>query len=69
LTRFYNPRQDKWPEHFSLLGVEIKPITDVGEVTVRILDMNHNERLLERQELKELHRYPSKEALALITAT
>jgi hypothetical protein len=67
LTRFYNPRQDKWSEHFSLLGIEIISLTDIGEVTVRILDMNHNERLLERQELKELNRYPSKEALLLLT--
>jgi hypothetical protein len=67
LTRFYNPRQDKWSEHFSLLDVEITALTEIGEVTVRILDMNHNERLLERQELKELSRYPSKEAVTLIT--
>ncbi|WP_017655835.1 hypothetical protein [Fortiea contorta] len=37
----------------------IKPLTDIGEVTVRILNFNHDERILERQALAAVGRYPS----------
>ena len=62
--RFFNPRTDFWVEHFVLDGVKIGPLTDIGEVTARILDFNNSERLLERQTLQALGRYPSVSALA-----
>lgn len=65
-TRFYNPRTDSWSEHFALDGILIKTLSNIGEVTARILDFNSVDRLLERQILKELGRYPSKEALIII---
>jgi hypothetical protein len=37
----------------------IKPLTEIGEVTVRILNFNSNQRLLERKELLRDGRYPS----------
>jgi len=58
LTRFYNPRTDSWTDHFQLDGVLIRPLTRIGEVTVRILGFNDSDRLLERQELVDLGRYP-----------
>jgi hypothetical protein len=64
--RFFNPRLDQWHGHFKLDDVTIIPLTNVGQVTARILDFNHVERLLERQELRELGRYPSPEATVLI---
>src|SRR3954463_9488012 len=48
LVRFYNPRTDKWADHFRLNGNIIKPLTDIGEATVRILGFNRNDRILER---------------------
>lgn len=33
--RFFNPRTDRWAEHFALDGVTIIPLSDIGEVTVR----------------------------------
>jgi len=39
-SRFFNPRTDSWAEHFTLDGVTIAPLSDVGEVTVRIWDFN-----------------------------
>src|SRR5207253_520284 len=51
LVRFFNPRVDRWAEHFELSGPAIKPLTETGEVTVRILDFNSDERLAERQGL------------------
>ncbi len=67
LVRFYNPRTDRWREHFQLKGVAIDSLTDIGEATARILQMNHDDQLLERQVLSRRKRYPSEAALLLIT--
>jgi len=62
-VRFFNPRTDLWADHFALDGVTIMTLSDMGEVTARILDFNNGERLLERQTLQTLGRYPSAAAL------
>ena len=66
LVRFFNPRIDEWSKHFRLEDVIITPLTDIGQVTAKILNFNHFDRLLERQELQELGRYPSSEAIVII---
>jgi len=38
-------------------------MSNIGEVTVRILSFNNFERLLEWQTLREIERYPTEEAL------
>lgn len=58
LVRFYNPRADRWADHFRLDAAIITPITDTGEVTARILGFNRKERLMEREELIAQGRYP-----------
>jgi len=58
LVRFFNPRRDLWKEHFQLKEAFIQPITDIGNVTARILDFNNKERLQERQLLIEIAKYP-----------
>jgi hypothetical protein len=63
LTRFYHPRRDNWLEHFHLEDYFIQPITDIGEVTARILGFNQQSRLLERQLLISKNKYPSPAAL------
>lgn len=67
LVRFYNPRVDRWHEHFRLDVAVIEPLTEIGEATVRILQMNHEDQLLERQVLSQRGRYPSEAALLLTT--
>jgi hypothetical protein len=62
-TRFFNPRTDRWAEHFTLNGIIIEPRTPVGEATARILAFNEPERLLEREALQRMGRYPSKAAM------
>jgi HNH endonuclease len=62
--RFFNPRIDRWGEHFRLEGAMIQPQTGIGEVTARILGFNHSDRLLERQTLVAVERYPTASALA-----
>lgn len=51
LTPFYNPRRDKWQDHFEFASGYIYPLTAVGRVTVEILQFNHPERVAERQRL------------------
>lgn len=49
LVRFFNPRRDVWSEHFRVsTNGEIEVLTEIGEVTVRILGLNDLERLAER---------------------
>ena len=67
-VRFFHPRVDRWVEHFTLDGVIIAALSDIGEVTSRILAFNTSERLLERQVLRDVGRYPSAAALARITS-
>jgi len=69
LCRFFNPRTDSWAEHFALDGVAILPLTDVGDVTVRILELNHPDRLLEREALRNVGHFPSAAAAARMTTT
>lgn len=68
LVRLYNPRTDRWIEHFRLNGFNIEPLTEIGEATVRILQMNHADQILEREILSRRRRYPSEGARLLITA-
>jgi len=63
-VRFFNPRIDRWADHFSLDGAVIKPLTEIGKVTARILGFNHSDRILERQALISVGRYPPPSALA-----
>ncbi len=62
-SRFLHPRTDRWAEHFVLDGVTIIPLSDIGEATARILDFNNPDRVLERQTVHGIGRYPSTAAL------
>lgn len=66
LARFFNPRLDRWAEHFHFSGNIIEPLTDVGEATARIFGFNASERILERESLIAIGHYPSKSALTRI---
>lgn len=45
----YNPRQNKWNEHFRLNDAEFVPLTSIGQVTIRLLQLNRKDRVDERQ--------------------
>lgn len=49
LVRLYHPRQDRWEEHFRLNGSQLEPLTPIGRVTVRLLQLNRADRIKERQ--------------------
>jgi len=59
LVRFFNPRTDRWADHFVLDGATIRPLTEIGEVTARILGFNNDESTEERAGLIEDGHYPS----------
>lgn len=61
-TRLFNPRVDRWSEHFWLDGVFIQPRTVIGEATVKLLRFNDPQRLFERDTLERVGRYPPDEA-------
>lgn len=51
LTPFYNKRMQAWDEHFMLDGARIVAQSAEGRVTMRILQFNHPDRLVEREAL------------------
>lgn len=66
LVRFFNPRADRWAEHFQLRGAEIVSLTEIGEVTARIFGFNSSKRLKERTLLITVGLYPSAEAMEVM---
>ena len=63
LVRLLNPRTDRWSEHLLLVGGRIEWRTAIGEATVRLLKMNDQHRIEEREALRANGKYPSPAAL------
>jgi len=59
-TRLFNPRSDRWNEHFQVDAdsSEITGRTPIGQVTVVRLDMNHALQLAARQVWMQLRLFP-----------
>jgi hypothetical protein len=57
-VRLFNPRRDKWAEHFRLLGFEVEGITAIGRATVEVLRLNRPAILLIREEEMLRDRFP-----------
>ena len=55
--RLFNPRIDRWEDHFKLQEGRIAGSTEIGVVTARLLRMNENERVIERRLLQMLGDY------------
>jgi HNH endonuclease len=58
IVRLFHPRRDAWREHFALQGPRIVGVSAVGDATTRLLKLNLEERLLERELLQSSGRYP-----------
>jgi hypothetical protein len=54
----FNPRSDRWADHFQFEGAVIEPVSSIGSVTARLLRLNAPERISERGLLQSLGRYP-----------
>jgi hypothetical protein len=48
ITQIFNPRVQTWAEHFTWKGVEIEGRTSVGRATIRVMDLNSEDRLVVR---------------------
>ena len=51
LEPLFHPRLHRWREHFELDGAILRPRTAIGRVTVRLLQINHSYRIVEREVL------------------
>lgn len=49
LVGFFNPRLHNWEDHFVLERGKIQPLTPEARVTVKILRLNDETRVVERQ--------------------
>jgi hypothetical protein len=58
LSRLFNPRSDRWSQHFRLRGSRILGISEIGKATIVLLDINSVERVTERQMLALVGRFP-----------
>lgn len=58
--RLYNPRIDNWNDHFYFNEAEILPNSKIGQATIKILDLNEMNRLIERNYLIKIGHYPHK---------
>jgi len=58
IVPLFNPRRDRWAEHFRLEDGRIVPLTPVGRVTECLLQFNRPQSVQERRWLVEVGRYP-----------
>lgn len=58
LAALFNPRNQKWSRHFRLNDARIEPLTATARATERLLRLNDERRLEERQQLIEMGYYP-----------
>ena len=58
ITLLFNPRTQRWDEHFRLDGARIIPLSPEGRVTVFVLNLNDEIRVRARRALLEAGRYP-----------
>ena len=58
LVALFNPRTQRWAEHFQLNGARIVPLTAIGRATERLLRMNIPSRLKLRKRRAALGLFP-----------
>jgi hypothetical protein len=58
LVRLFNPRTQRWFQHFRLKGAHIVPLTPVGRVTEKLLGLNLPSRVKVRARLIAQAQYP-----------
>lgn len=59
LVPLFNPRTQRWSDHFMVHGGTIVALTPVGRATVQLLRFNLPERIEVRETLVRTGRYPS----------
>ncbi|HCI79503.1 MAG TPA: HNH endonuclease [Ktedonobacter sp.] len=56
LAQLYNPRIQIWHEHFQFNGAIIEPLTSIGRVTAKLLQLNNPARVSIRENLLAANR-------------
>jgi hypothetical protein len=51
-TPLFNPRTESWAEHFTLQEEQLLGLTPEGRATIKLLQLNSEERILERRLLR-----------------
>jgi hypothetical protein len=60
IVRIFHPRKDKWQKHFEVQNTgEIIPKTAIAVATIKLLDLNNINRIIERIDLIEAGLYPT----------
>jgi hypothetical protein len=59
IMALFNPRRDRWSEHFQAENGKFLPLTSIGAVTIRLLQLNRVNRLEERRLLIQAGLFPS----------
>jgi hypothetical protein len=54
MTRLFNPRVDRWDEHFAWDDSRIVGLTAIGRTTVRVLDLNSSSRIRLRMTIRRV---------------
>jgi hypothetical protein len=57
VVRLFDPRRDRWAEHFRLEGVRIVPLTPEGRATVLLLELNSPARRRDREFFRAAGRF------------
>lgn len=58
LTPLFNPRSDQWSDHFEIDDGEILGKTAIGNATIKVLELNAPDRIIERRLQIESGSYP-----------
>ena len=56
--RLFNPRDDIWQKHFEFNWAIVRPKTEIGEITCKILGFNDDFRITFREYLMLIGVYP-----------
>ncbi|HEY5311882.1 MAG TPA: HNH endonuclease signature motif containing protein [Pirellulales bacterium] len=53
ITPLFNPRQDRWDDHFVWDGLRLAGQTNIGRTTIRVLELNSAARIRVRLSTRE----------------
>lgn len=54
----FNPRRNKWSDHFTVENGKIIGLTEIGKATTKLLQMNNETKIIQRQLLSKKGFYP-----------
>lgn len=58
VERLFNPRLDRWNDHFAWDGAVLTALTAIGRTTIEVLRINEDERVVHRQFLIDAALFP-----------